>query len=149
MDREDRRAEAQAAFETAVAAGSTSAWAHYRLAQLLWQRPPSPELRARIATLLERAQELAPGDASVLSYLADIRLEQGRAPEALALAEQAVQLEPAVSYHHLAHARALRASLKSPEAIRAARKALGVARTANDRQLAQGYLDVLLREPVP
>jgi TPR repeat protein len=147
LEREDRRAEAQAAFETAVAAGSASAWVHYRLAQMLWQPPLSPEARAKIAGLLERAKELAPDDAKVLSYLADIRVDQERAADALALAERAVQLEPEVSYHRLAHARALWASKRGPEAAQAARSALNAARTADERQRAQSFLEFVQRQP--
>jgi len=147
QDAENRRPEAQAAFEKAVAAGSTSPWVHYRLAQLLWRQNPDPDALTRIATLLERARELAPDDADVLSYLADVRVDQQRAAEALALAERAVQLEPGVSYHRLAHARALWASQKATEAAQAARSALNASRSAEERQRAQSYLDFLQRQP--
>ncbi|MGE0455597.1 MAG: hypothetical protein AB7O37_14160 [Vicinamibacteria bacterium] len=146
-DMENQRAEAQAAFERAVAAGSTSPWVHYRLAQLLWQQSLAAEALAKIAALLERAKELAPENADVLSYLADVRVDQQRVAEGLALAERAVQLEPGVSYHRLAHARALWASQKPTEAAQAARSALNAARTAEERQRAQSYLDFLQRQP--
>ncbi len=147
QDASAMRAEALASFEKAATAGSTSPWVHYRLAQLLWQQNLASDALARIAALLERAKELAPENADVLSYLAEVRLDQQRVAEALALAERAVQLEPGVSYHRMAHARALWASRKGPEAAQAARTALNAARTSEERQRAQSYLDFLQRQP--
>lgn len=147
QDSENRRPEAQAAFEKAAAAGSKSPWVHYRLAQLLWQQNLGPEALAKIATLLERAKELAPDDADVLSYLADVRVEQQRPADALVLAEQAVQLEPDAFHHRLTHARALWAANRANDARQAARTALNAARTSEERQRAQSYLDFLQRQP--
>lgn len=141
LDAAGDAAGARAALEKAVAAGSRNARAHYRLAQLSWTETPDETGLARLAQLLERAAALDPSDADPHSFLADVRLEQGRTAEALPLARRAVELEPGTTYHHVALARALWNGGQREEGIAAAHAGMRVARSAEDRERARRALD--------
>jgi tetratricopeptide (TPR) repeat protein len=132
---------ARAALEKAVAAGSRNARAHYRLAQLSWSPSPGEAGLARLSELLERAIALDPDDADPQSFLAEVRLEQGRTAEALPLARRAVELEGRVTYHQLALARALWHGGPREEGLAAAQAGMDVARSAQDREQARRTLD--------
>lgn len=142
LDREQKPAEARAAFGKAVELGSKRAQVFYRVAQLT--RPPSGAdgpTNEKIATLLEKALALDPQSARAMSFLADIRSDLGQNEEAMDLAQKAVKLEPESMYHRLALARALWNGQRTEEAVAAARSALSAAETDQERGYAQRFLD--------
>ncbi|MBX7186712.1 MAG: hypothetical protein K1Y01_16340 [Vicinamibacteria bacterium] len=146
LDRERKAAEAREAFGKAIAQGSKRAQVYYRLAQLSWPEGGADDAtNAKLAGLLEKAIELEPDFASALSFLADIRADQSRGVEAVGLAEKAMKLEPNVPYHRLALARALWNSDRQEDAVAAARSALAVADTPEERDSAQRFLDFAAR----
>jgi tetratricopeptide (TPR) repeat protein len=145
LDAEGKRAEARAAFERAVEAGSRRAYVHYRLAQLEWAPNADQALRERLAARLEKARELEPRSANTLSFLADVRIDLGQREDALRLARQAVEIEPAESYHRLTLARAYWSLQRAQEALQAAQAALRAADNEAERRRAQEFLDFLGR----
>jgi len=150
FDREGKADEARAAYEKAVSLSSKRARAYYRLAQLI--RPPSDVDRAtneKIASLLEKAIELEPAGANALSYLADVQTDLGKPEGAVDLATRAVKLEPNVTYHRLALARALWNAKRSDDAMAIAKSALTVADSDAERASAQKLIDFLARSPRP
>lgn len=142
LDREQKPAEALAAFSKAVELGSRRAQVFYRLAQLT--RPPSGAdgpTNEKIAALLEKALVLEPQFARAMSYLADIKSDLGQPEAAVDLALKAVKLEPDSMYHRLALARALWNADQADEAVAAAQSALRAAETDEERGYAQRFLD--------
>jgi len=144
-DREDNVDGARAAYAKAVELGSTSFYAHYRHAQLLWRRSADPETLGRVEKSLLKATELNSDYAPAYSFLADVRIDQGQAEAAAGLAKRAVALEPGKSYHRCTLARALSRVSKPEEALREAEKALALARTASERQRAEEMLAYVKR----
>jgi TPR repeat protein len=150
LDREGKSAEARAAYEKAVGLSSKRARVYYRLAQMI--RPSGDVDRAtneKIASLLEKAIELEPGTANSLSYLADVQTDLGKPEAAVDLATRAVKLEPNVTYHRLALARALWNAKRADDSILIANSALTVADTDAERASAQRFLDFTARSPRP
>lgn len=150
LDREQKSAEALAAFGKAVELGSKRAQVFYRVAQLT--RPSSGAdgpTNEKIAALLERALVLEPQSARAMSYLADIRSDLGQPEVAVDLAQKAVKLEPESMYHHLALARALWNARRADEAVAAAQSALSAAETDQERAHAQRFLDFAARATRP
>jgi hypothetical protein len=144
-DREDNADGARAAYAKAVELGSTSFYAHYRHAQLLWRPSADPETLGRIDRSLLTATELNSDYAPAYSYLADVRIDLGQTEAAVGLAKRAVTLEPAKSYHRCTLARALSRVSKPEEALQEAQKALALARTASERQRAEEMLAYVKR----
>jgi tetratricopeptide (TPR) repeat protein len=145
LDRENRRAEAKAAYAKAAETGSKRAHVYYRLAQLEWVPQADQAANERQAATLEKARALDPGSADTLSFLADVRVNLGQGEEALALAKKAVEIEPAESYHRLTLARALWHLRRPDEAVQAAQSALQAADDDSERKQAQEFLDFAAR----
>ncbi len=145
LDREGRREEASAALEKAVQSGSSRAHIHYRLARLLQPAgggaPPERAINERTAALLERAIEIEPGFANALSFLADVKVNLGAFAEAVVLAEKAMQTEPASMHHRMSLARALWNAGRHNDGVAAAKTALAVSQTDQERGYAQRFLD--------
>lgn len=128
---------AKAAYARAVALGSSSAYAHYRLAQLSYQADPSPELLAEQRRHLERAIELQSTFANARSFLSDVLVSLEEREAGLASAQRAVELEPSRSYHRVALARALVSLGRLDEARLSARLGMELARSQNEASNAQ------------
>jgi hypothetical protein len=144
-DRESRNEDARIAYTKAVELGGASYYALYRYAQELRGPRADAERLARIATTLERVIALSPDYASAHSYQAEILRAQGHPDQAEGAARRAVALEPGVSHHRLALARALWDLSRQAEARQEAEKGMAVAASAADRRAAQGLLDDLSR----
>ncbi len=71
LDQEDKPDKARVAFTKAVEAGSTSPYAHYRLASLTWRRDAGPEALKAIERLLANAIGLNPKYAEAYSWLGE------------------------------------------------------------------------------
>lgn len=76
-DRDKRPDDAKAAYAKAVDLGSTSAYAHYRLASLLSQANASRETYTEIERLLAKAVELDIRFAAAYAFLGDVRTYLG------------------------------------------------------------------------
>jgi tetratricopeptide (TPR) repeat protein len=144
LDREGKDDAALAAYARAVEAGSTSPYAHYRLASLLWRDDPGDAAMARIEKLLARAVALNSRDASAYAMLGDARsvLKIG---QPIALALNAISIEPANPYHRLAAARILWREGKHDDALKHAEAALSIADTDPDRQRAKDTIAQITR----
>ena len=145
LDRERKREEATAAFEKAVQLGSRRTHIHYRLARLLQPEggaaPPERAINEKTAVLLERAIELEPAFANALAFLADVKVNLGAFAEAVVLAEKAMQTEPGSMYHRMSLARALWNAGRHNDGVAAAKSALAVSETDQERGYAQRFLD--------
>jgi TPR repeat protein len=149
VDDGDHVQEARQAYAKAVERGSQNPGVYYRLAQLSFTSDADKSANERLAALLEKARELDPGRANTLSFLADVRCSLGQAGVAVPLAQRAVELEPANSYHRVAFARALWNNGQPAESIAAARSALAAAEDDAERQRAQSLLDFVTQSSPP
>ena len=113
---------------------------YYRLAQLEWARDADRALQEKLAARLETARQLNPTNAYALSFLAEVRSSLGQREEALQLAMQAVQADPAVTYHRLALARILWSLQRPDDAVRAAESAMKNADSETERQEVKEFL---------
>jgi hypothetical protein len=106
LDREGKADAARDAYTRAVEAGTTDAFAHYRLATLLWRRDADRDLLTRVRALAGKSASLNPRYAAAYDFMAslDDQLQSGDPPS---LALRAVSLEPADAHHRLTAARVL------------------------------------------
>lgn len=144
LDREGKDDAALAAYAKAVEAGSTSPYAHYRLASLLWRDDPDDATMARIEKLLARAVALNSRYASAHAMLAEARsvLKIG---QPIAFALNAISIEPANPYHRIAAARILWRDGKYDEALKHAEAALAIADSDAERQRAKDTIAQITR----
>lgn len=126
LDREQKEDQAQTAYARALEAGSTSSYAAYRLAELLWRGEPSRPTLERIETLLSRAVETNSRDAAAYARLGEVRSILGTG-EPLGLVSRAIALEPSEAYYHLVAARVLWRQQKWDDATRHAQTAAALA----------------------
>jgi tetratricopeptide (TPR) repeat protein len=135
LDAEDKEEPARAAYARAVEAGSTSAYAHYRLASLLWRGDPDRDTLMQIEKLAAKAIALNVRYAWAYALLGEARsaLNVG---EPLGQALRAVSLDPAEPEHRLAAARILWRQRKYDDALKQAEVALAISESAEDRQRA-------------
>jgi hypothetical protein len=117
LDDEDKDDAARAALTRAVEAGTTDAYAHYRLASLLWTRNADRDTLTRIQTLLSKAAALNVRYAAAYDFLAQIEADLGASqPSGLAL--RAVALEPSDAHHRLTAARLLAEEKRFDDALK-------------------------------
>jgi tetratricopeptide (TPR) repeat protein len=135
LDREDKRDEAVAAFTRAIDGGSTSPYAPYRLAMLLWPPDADREIFARIEKLLGQAISLSNKNADAYSRFAEARSILGTG-EPVPFLVQAIKLEPAEADHRLTAARVLWRQRKYDDALTQAKTAMTLARSDEQRQAA-------------
>jgi len=139
-DRDKDKPRATQAYAQAVELGSTSAYSHYRAAQLAWKQDADAPTLVALRQRLERALELNGSYANAFSYLAEVLVQQGDGPAALAQVQRAVVLEPGESYHRVALARALNKLGHGDEARKSAELGLQLADNDNDRSNAERFL---------
>lgn len=148
-DAQDKTA-ARTAYQKAADLGSKRAATYYRLARLL--RPettPDRETSLKLASLLDRALTLDSNLGEAASMLADVRSDLDEPEAAVELARRGVKLRPGESYPLLTLARALWNSRLPDDALAAARQALAVADSDEERTYAQRFLDFAARAPRP
>jgi TPR repeat protein len=138
-DRDRDEATANQAYARAVELGSTSAYSHYRAAQLAWTPDADAATLGRIRRVLERAIELNGSDSYASSYLADVLVQQGDPAAALTAAQRAVALDPGGSYHRVAQARALHALGRTDEARQSTEVGLRLADDDAERSHAERF----------
>jgi hypothetical protein len=117
LDQDDKQDDAVAAYTRAVDAGTTDAYAHYRLATLLWRRDADRDLLTRIRGLVAKAAALNTRYAAAYDFLASLD-DQLRSGDPPALALRAVSLEPADAHHRLTAARLLGNAHRYDEALK-------------------------------
>jgi tetratricopeptide (TPR) repeat protein len=135
LDAEEKDDEARAAFARAVQSGSQSAYAHYRLAMLLWRANPDRDTLARIEKLLAASVAFNNQHAFAYAALGEVRAALG-AGEPLGLIGRAIALDPANPYHRLTAARVYWRLRDLDAALKAAELAVTMARTDEEKQAA-------------
>lgn len=141
LERERKPAEARAAYEQAVAKGSTSFYTYYRLASLMWTQSATPEDLEKAEELAMKATSLNDGYAWSQAYLASLRLRLGKAGGAVSPAMRAIELRPDEPSQRLTLAEALFRLGKKDDAIKMAKSALAVSKSDEDRQRVQLAID--------
>ena len=136
LEREGKRDEARAAFERAVAGGTTSSYAYYRLASLRWTPRPDRDTLAGMEQLLLKAMALNNRHASSNAFLAEVRSLLGTG-EPMGFARRAIVLAPSEPRHRLTAARILLRQQKYDEALKEAQTALAMAGGADVRPQAE------------
>ena len=144
LDGEKKRDEAKAAYAKAVEFGTTSAYAHYRLAGLTWQPQPSKDTLTELEGLLSKAVDRNVRYAAAYAWLGEIRVSLGNA-EGIGLIRRAITLEPREATHRLRAANVMLRQGKPAEARVDAQAALTLAETDDERRRAQELLDAIAK----
>jgi len=147
LDRENKKAEALAAFTRAADGGSTNFWVHYRRAGLSWQRDASREVQLQRAKSLQEAVRLNPDHAWSQASLAGVLSDLEPGERAVAAASKAVALEPSVPDHRLALIDALWNASRPEEAKKQAAAALALPADADDRKRIEEWIAFMERPP--
>lgn len=136
LDGEDKDALARAAFQRAIDAGTTDAYAHYRLASLLWSRDADRDTLTRIQALLSKAAQLNIRYAAAYDFLASVNGQLGSG-DPTGLAMRAVALEPTDAHHRLTAARLLANAKRYDDALKQVQAAAELAESdAQSREAA-------------
>jgi hypothetical protein len=144
FDREQKPDEAKAAYAKAAELGSTSAFAHYRLASLTWQPNPSRETLTEIEKHLTRAINLNSRYAAAYAWLGETKAFLGTG-EAIGLIRRAIAIEPREAGHRLRAARVLLRQGKPADAVADAQVALTFAETDAERREAHRLLEAIAK----
>lgn len=144
LDRENKPDEAKQALTTAVEAGSTSSYVHYRLASLIWRPVADQDLLKAIEGHLVRATTLNTRDANAYSWLGEIRAVLGVGDPA-GLILRAVTLEPDEAVHRLRAAYVLIRQRKYDEAAAQVEAAQRFASNDSERRRAQELADLIAK----
>jgi tetratricopeptide (TPR) repeat protein len=143
-DREDKEAEARAAYAKAAELKATSAYAYYRLASLTWQPGASKEIYGEIEKQLLTAIELNTRYAAAYAWLGEVRAFLG-STDSIGLVRRAIQLEPTEPSHRLRAAIVLLRTGKPGEARADAQAALALADNESERREAERMLEVVAK----
>jgi tetratricopeptide (TPR) repeat protein len=141
LERENKPAEARAAYEQAVAAGSTSFYTYYRLAALTWTPSAGAADYDKIEELSTRATSLNDAYAPAQDLLGNIRLRLRKPGAAVAPATRAIELRPDQPAQRLTLAEALFQLGEKAQALKMGQLALTVSRTDDERRRAQAAID--------
>jgi tetratricopeptide (TPR) repeat protein len=144
LDASGQADEAKAAYARAVDAGSTSPYAYYRLASLMWRTEVDHDTLLRIETILNQAVTLNNRDASAYALLGDARSALGTG-DPMAMVLRAIALDPAEPHHRLTAARVLWRARKYDEALKYAQAALSLSDTDDERSRATEMIDSLTK----
>jgi hypothetical protein len=142
LDRAGKKDEAKAAYASAVDAGSTSAYAYYRLASLLWQKNADRDTMTRVEGLFAKATALNTRYADAYASLGEVKSILGTG-EPMGLVLRAIALEPSEPYPRLAAADVLWRARKYDEAVKYAESALSLAIDDETRRRAAETIDGL------
>jgi len=135
LETEDKDDAARGAFARAVESGTTDAYAHYRLASLLWKRDADRDLLTRIQALLSKAAALNVRFAAAYDFLAQVQADLG-GPPASGLALRAVSLEPSDPHHRLTAARLLADEKRFEDALKQVQAASELAENGDEARQA-------------
>lgn len=143
LEREGKSAEARAAYERAVALGTDNFHAYVRLANLTPRPGATPETLATLRSHLTKAIELNGASGVAHQSLGGVLLQMNLAGEAIEALQKAVALEPLQGSAYVTLANALARAGRRDEALQAAQAGLVLARTDQQRAIAQQTLDRL------
>lgn len=126
LQRDNKSAEADAAFIKATSLGSTDAQAYYRAAQSMWGiTKPDAATLGQMETLFARAPELNPRFADAYAALAEVRATLNKSvDDIVALLTKAITLAPSDPWIRIRAARSVWRLGDLPEARQVARVAL-------------------------
>lgn len=141
--RRGRLADAEAQLRSAISSGSRNPQVYFELATLLRDREGAA---TEVEQLLRRTVELKPGHAEALFLLGSLLEKQGLDAQAVELWERAAQALPRKFVFREALARAYQRMGRAADAQEQARIAASCARTANERAMAAGLMDVVRQE---
>jgi tetratricopeptide (TPR) repeat protein len=127
LDRDGKNDEARAAFARAVDAGSTSAYAHYRLASLFSGSDADHDALTQLEKLLSQAVALNNRYAGAYAFLGEVRSQLG-VGEPISLVLRAISLEPSEGNYRLRAASVLWRDRKYDDALKHAQAALRLAK---------------------
>jgi tetratricopeptide (TPR) repeat protein len=144
LDRAGKSDEAKAAYTSAVDAGSTSAYAYYRLGALMWRNNADRDTLSRVEGLFDKAASLNTRYADAYASLADVKSILGTG-DPMGLVLRAIALEPSEPYPRLAAADVLWRARKYDEALKYAESALSLAKDDETRRRATETIDGLRR----
>jgi TPR repeat protein len=147
FDRENKKAEALAAYTRAAEAGSTNYYVHYRRAMLSWQRDAPREAQAQRVKSLEEAVRLNPDFAWAQASLADVLSETDPGERAVAAALKAARLEPSVASHRITLIDALWNASHPEEAKKQAAEALKLPADADERKRIEEWIGFMNSAP--
>ena len=134
LDRDGKADDAMAAYAHATDAGTTNAYAYYRLASLMWRNRVDDPTLTKISALLDKAIGFNTRDADAYALAAEARAELG-ATDAHGLALRATSLEPSSAFAHYAAAVVFRRERRYDDALQHAEAAIRLA--ADDAQMRQ------------
>ncbi len=139
-DRDDKDAEAKAAFAKASELDSTSAYAYYRYASLLWQPNTPRDVLVEVEKQLAKAIALNTRFADAYAWLGQVRATLGTG-DGVSLIRRAITLEPLDPAHRIRAAQVLLRQGKALEARTEAQAALELATDDATKREAQSLLD--------
>lgn len=145
LDLEQRTTESKQAIEAAIERGSQNPHLRYRLAQLQWGPKMTREALEPVRTLLEFAHQNLPLDFKAAAYLAEVESDLGLGEPAQSHAQKAVAMAPAEVYALMALARAQWNSRQTGIALVTARKALGLAKLASQKEKVREFVTFATR----
>jgi TPR repeat protein len=149
LDRDGQDDAARAAYARASDAGEATFYGEYRFASLSWTREgeTSTETLARMEKALRRSVSLNQTFAPSHLMLAQVLLELERYADALPVAERAEALDRRSMDAQTSLSRAFWGVGRRDEAMAAAKRALSLSMTDNERRSAQRLIDFLARSP--
>lgn len=137
LEGDGKPAEAQAAYEQAVAAHSADYYAYYRLASFLWARPNDNAGVERVSALAAKSVELYDRYWPALTLQAYALLRLNKANDATAPAQRSVDVRPDLPGPRLALAEVRSRLDDKAGALQLAQAALALSHTEDDRRRAQ------------
>jgi tetratricopeptide (TPR) repeat protein len=144
LDTADKDDEAKAAYAKAVEAKTTSPYAYYRLASLMWRGNIDRETLVRVEALLTEAVKLNVRYANAYAMVAEARSELGIG-DPVSMVMRAISLDPSEPSYHLSAARVLWRAQRLDEALKQAQTAQGLADTDDERRRASDMIERLNR----
>ena len=144
LDAAGEEDEAKAAYARAAEAGSTSPYAYYRLASLLFRPEPDHDTLVRIEKTLSQAVALNNRYASAYALLGETRSLLGTG-EPLGMALRAISLEPGEAHYRLTAASILWRQRNYDDALKQAQAGLSLADNGDERRRAEKMIESLTK----
>jgi tetratricopeptide (TPR) repeat protein len=149
LDRDGQRDAARAAYARASDAGEATFYGEYRFASLSWpaEGEPSTETLVRMEKALRRSISLNATFAPSHVMLAEVLLQLDRYGDALPVAQRAEALDRRNMHAQISLSRAFWGTGNRDEAMAAAKRALSLSMSDNERRGAQRLIDFLAKSP--
>jgi tetratricopeptide (TPR) repeat protein len=149
LDRAGQGDAARAAYARASDAGEATFYGEYRFASLSWpaEGEPSTETLVRMEKALRRSVSLNATFAPSHVMLAEVLLQLDRYADALPVAQRAEALDRRNMHAQMSMSRAFWGSGRRDDAMAAAKRALSLSISDNERRAAQRLIDFLAKSP--